>query len=65
MEKQPLSRTNPFLREPKDRFFWIVTTVTSSTSIEGVHFEKEALEALRGDRSDFRGAFGKSFGSLK
>jgi len=45
MKKQPLSQTNPFLKDPEERKFWITTTVTSSASIEGVHLSKEALDA--------------------
>jgi hypothetical protein len=46
MKKQPLSQTNPFLKDPEERKFWITTTVTSSASIEGVHLSKEALELI-------------------
>jgi len=34
MKKQPLSQTNPFLKDPEERKIWITTTVTSSASIE-------------------------------
>jgi hypothetical protein len=65
MKKAPLSQTNPFLKDPGDRKFWIVTTVTSSASIEGVHLSKEALETVRKECPAFKGAYGKSSGSPK
>jgi hypothetical protein len=36
-------------RDPKERRQWIVTTVVSSTAIEGVHFSKEKIEDLPDD----------------
>jgi hypothetical protein len=48
-KKPPLSETNPYLKDPKDRRQWIVTTVVSSTAIEGVHFSKEMIESLLDD----------------
>ena len=47
MKKQPLSQTNPFLKDSEERNYWITTTVTSSASIEGVHLSEEALKILR------------------
>ena len=47
MKKLPLSKTNPFLKDPAERRFWLFKTVTSSAAIEGVHLSKEALEILR------------------
>jgi len=49
MKKLPLSQTNPFLRDPKGRRFWLFTTVTSSAAIEGVHLSKKVLEKLQED----------------
>lgn len=65
MKKQPLSQTNPFLKNPEERKFWITTTVTSSASIEGVHLSKEALETLRKECPAFKYVSGKSSGSRK
>lgn len=65
MKKQQLSQTNPFLKDPEERKFWITTTVTSSASIEGVHLSKEALETLRKDCPTFKYISGKSSGSRK
>lgn len=65
MKKQPLSQTNPFLKNPEERKFWITTTVTSSASIEGVHLSKEALEAIRKECPTFKYVYGKSSGSRK
>jgi hypothetical protein len=65
MKKQPLSQTNPFLKDPEERKFWIATTVTSSASIEGVHISKEALETLRKGCPTFKYVYGKSSGSRK
>src|SRR4030042_6389838 len=36
----PLSQTNPFLKDPEERRFWLFTTVTSSAAIEGVHLSQ-------------------------
>jgi len=49
MKKIPLSKTNPFLKNPEDRRFWLFKTVTSSAAIEGVHLSREALEILRNE----------------
>jgi len=65
MKKQPLSQTNPFLKDPEERKFWITTTVTSSASIEGVHLSKEALETLQKGCPTFKYVYGKSSGSRK
>jgi len=65
MKKQPLSQTNPFLKDPEERKFWITTTVTSSASIEGVHLSKEALETLQKGGPTFKYVYGKSSGSRK
>jgi hypothetical protein len=46
-KKPPLSQTNPFLKDPEERRFWLFMTVISSAAIEGVHFSKEALEKLQ------------------
>ena len=48
-KKLPLSQTNPFLKDPEERRFWLFMTVTSSAAIEGVHLSKEALEKLQKD----------------
>jgi hypothetical protein len=32
-KKPPLSETNPYLKDPKERRFWIRTTVVSSAAI--------------------------------
>jgi Fic family protein len=47
MKKIPLSKTNPFLKNPEDRRFWLFKTVTSSAAIEGVHLSREDLEILQ------------------
>jgi len=44
MKKLPLSQTNPFLKDPEERRFWLFTTVASSAAIEGVHLSKKVLE---------------------
>ena len=49
MKKPPLSQTNPFLKDPGERRFWLFTTVTSSAAVEGVHLSKEVLEKLKED----------------
>jgi len=49
MKSLPLSQTNPFLKDPVERRFWLFTTVTSSAAIEGVHLSKEVLEKLQED----------------
>jgi len=43
MKKLPLSQTNPFLKDPEERRFWLFTTVASSAAIEGVHLYKKGL----------------------
>jgi hypothetical protein len=65
MKKLPLSQTNPYLKDPEERQFWITTTVTSSASIEGVHLSEEALELLRKRSPTFTYVYGKSSGSRK
>ena len=45
-KKPPLSETNPYLKDPDERRFWIRTTVVSSTAIEGVHFSRKQVERL-------------------
>ena len=49
MKNLPLSQTNPFLKDPVERRFWLFTTVTSSAAIEGVHLSREVLEKLQED----------------
>ena len=49
MKKLPLSKTNPFLKDPAERRFWLFKTVTSSAAIEGVHLSREAIEILRNE----------------
>ena len=49
MKNLPLSQTNPFLKDPMERRFWLLTTVTSSAAIEGVHLSKEVFEKLQED----------------
>lgn len=65
MKKLPLSQTNPYLKDPAERQFWIETTVTSSASIEGVHLSEEVLKILRKSCPNFTYAYGKSSGSRK
>ena len=66
MKKPPLSRTNPFLKDPEDRRYWLITTVTSSAAIEGVNLSKEALEVLRKESPlTFKYVYGKSSGSQR
>jgi hypothetical protein len=65
-KKLPLSQTNPFLKDPKERQYWLFTTVTSSAAIEGVHLSKEALEILKKEsNATFKRVFGKSSGSRR
>lgn len=45
-KKLPLSQTNPYLRDPAERRYWVLTTVISSAAIEGIHLSKEDLEIL-------------------
>jgi hypothetical protein len=47
MKNLPLSKTNPFLKNPEDRRSWLFKTVTTSAAIEGVHFSMEDLEILQ------------------
>jgi len=49
MKHLPLSQTNPFLKDPMERRFWLFTTMTSSATIEGVHLSKGVLEKLQED----------------
>ena len=37
MNDKPLIETNPYLKNPKKRQFFLYTAVSSSTAIEGVH----------------------------
>jgi hypothetical protein len=37
MKKKPLSKTNPYLRDSQSRLHSTVTTVGSSSAIEGIH----------------------------
>jgi len=37
MPKQSLLKTNPYLKDPEKRKTLFITTVSSSTAIEGVH----------------------------
>lgn len=45
-KKPPLSETNPYLKDPKERRQWIVTTIVSSTAIEGIRFSRKEVERL-------------------
>jgi len=45
-KKPPLSETNPYLRDPKERRFRIGTTVFSSAAIEGIRFSRKEVERL-------------------
>ena len=36
MPGEPLSKTNPFLKDPEERLFRLYTSVASSTAIEGI-----------------------------
>ena len=36
----PLSKSNPYLRDPKRRAFWLKVTVYSSAKIEGIKVPK-------------------------
>jgi hypothetical protein len=42
----PLSETNPYLKDPTERRYWIQTTVFSSAAIEGVRFSRKEVERL-------------------
>jgi hypothetical protein len=65
-KKPPLSQTNPYLKDPAERRYWVLTTVTSSAAIEGIHFSKEELEILqRETKPTFRYVYGKSSGSRR
>jgi len=44
MKKKPLTKTNPYLKDPVKRRAMFCTTVSSSTAIEGVH--KAVMQAL-------------------
>lgn len=59
MKKIPLSKTNPFLKNPEDRRFWLFKTVTSSAAIEGVHLSREGIEILRNETAILKLANGK------
>jgi hypothetical protein len=48
-KKPPLSETNPYLTDPKERQFWIRTTVLSSAAIEGIRFSRKEVEHLLDD----------------
>jgi len=37
---KPLSETNPYLRDPEEREFWLKLTVYSSAAIEGIKVPK-------------------------
>jgi hypothetical protein len=45
-KKPSLSETNPYLKDPKERRFWIRTNVVSSAAIEGVRFSRKEVERL-------------------
>lgn len=65
-KKPPLSQTNPYLKDPAERRYWVLTTVTSSAAIEGIHLPKEELEILRKQgASAFKHVYAKSSGSRK
>jgi len=65
-KKPPLSQTNPYLRDPAERRYWVLTTVTSSAAIEGIHLSKEELEILQGEeKSTIKHVYGKSSGSRR
>lgn len=64
-KKPPLSQTNPFLKDIQERNFLLTTTVTSSASIEGIHFSKVARESLHKGGSTFKVVYEKSSGSRK
>lgn len=38
--KEPLSKTNPYLKDPKEREYWLKITVYSSAAIEGIKVPK-------------------------
>jgi hypothetical protein len=47
-KEPPLSETNPYLKDtylkdPKERRYWILTTVVSSAAIEGVRFSRKSV----------------------
>jgi len=44
--KPPLSETNPYLKYPQERRYWIQTTVVSSAAIDGVCFSRKEVERL-------------------
>ena len=60
MKKLPLSKTNPFLKNPEERRFWLFKTVTSSAAIEGVHLSNETIRILRNETSIPKLSNGKS-----
>ena len=47
MKNLSLSKTNPFLKDPVERRFWLFTTVISSAAIEGVQIHKVGGVPLR------------------
>jgi hypothetical protein len=64
-KKPPLSQTNPYLRDPAERRYWVLTTVASSAAIEGIHLSKEEL-VLHGEaKPTFKRVYGKSSGSRR
>jgi hypothetical protein len=65
-KKPPLSQTNPYLKDPAERRYWVLTTVTSSAAIEGIHLSKEELEILRNEATPtFKHVYEKSSGSRR
>jgi hypothetical protein len=65
-KKPPLSQTNPYLKDPAERRYWVLTTVMSSAAIEGIHLSKEELEVLQGEaKPTIKHVYGKSSGSRR
>lgn len=48
MSNKPLTKTNPYLKDPEKRKSMLYTTVSSSTAIEGVHAAVDkAIKAVK------------------
>ena len=43
MSKKPLIKTNPHLKDPREMWKHIITSVTSSTAVEGVNISSTRI----------------------
>lgn len=46
---KPLSETNPYLRDPRERDFWLKYTVYTSAAIEGINVPKLPKYPITGE----------------